>query len=121
MASPPVLLSAVAIELRDQVAKVKRLEDEGREKEKSWLNAESERQENKAKASWDAAREQLKAAQEELAALRREREILLGQQITPGEISADNCFVAVWLRMLCVAASRSRRMQMLLLSILQSS
>ena len=104
MACPSVLLSAVGIELRDQVAKVKRLEDEGREEKKRWLDAESERQENKAKASWDAAREQLKAAQEELAALRRKKEILLGQQITPGEVWADSCFVVVWLRMLCVAA-----------------
>ena len=89
MASPAIVLTATESELKDQVAKVKTLEEECKAERKRWLDAESEGQESKAKASWNAVERQLKAAQEELAALRDENKILLGQLSAPGRRSAN--------------------------------
>ena len=85
MASPAVLLSKTEAELKNQVAKVNRLEAECKEK-KNWLDAGSAWQASKAKPSWDAAERLLKAAQDEKAALRRSEEILLGKLDSPGEV-----------------------------------
>ena len=66
MASPAILLTATESELKDQIAKVKTLEEECKAAKKRWLDAGSERQESKAKVIWDAVERRLKAAQEEL-------------------------------------------------------
>lgn len=86
MVSAAMLVIATESELKDQVAKLKTLEDECKAEKKVWPEAKSERQESKAKASWEAVERQLKAAQQKEAALRREKEILLGQLSSPGKI-----------------------------------
>ena len=86
MARSADLWSAAEAELKEQIAKVKRLEDECNAEEKSWQDAESDRQESKAKATWEAAKKHLKTAQEEEAALRRNRRFLLRQLAPPGEV-----------------------------------
>lgn len=84
MADLTMLLSATEADLKDQVAKVGRLEARCEEKEGAWQQA-SGAQKADAKSIWDASREQLKPAQEELAALREKKKFLLGQLFSSGK------------------------------------
>ena len=79
MANPAVLLVSTETDISKQVSKIERLESECQREKEAWRKAANEVQEAKAKLFWEDAKEQLNAAQKELAALREEKRILLGQ------------------------------------------
>ena len=69
MASPAVLLVPTESDISKQISKIERLEEDCQREKEAWRNAANESQEVKAKIFWEDAKEQLKAAQKELAAL----------------------------------------------------
>lgn len=87
MTSPADKLAATERELEDKISEIKRLQAECLKKERSWFIILPF---SWARTSWDASKADLRAAQEELAALRDIEKILLGQFSSAGKRSASD-------------------------------
>ena len=87
MASPAEKLAAIELQLKDKISDIKGLQAECREKERSWFIGLPF---SWARASWAASKADLRAAQEELAALREVEKILTSQFSSAGRRSAND-------------------------------
>lgn len=86
MANLGAMLSAIDADITAQVEEVRRLRTRSEAKQDGWLNVLTDRRAD-AKMSWDITTQQLTVARQELVALRRKREILLGEHSSPGQRS----------------------------------
>lgn len=87
MATPAEKLAAIELQLKDKISKIKGLEAECREKERSWSIGLPF---SWAGRSWAASQAELRAAWEELAALREVEKILIIQFSSAGRRSAND-------------------------------
>ena len=87
MATPAEKLAAIELQLKDKISEIKGLEAECREKERSWSIGLPF---SWASRSWAASQAELRAAWEELAALREVEKILISQFSSAGRRSAND-------------------------------
>jgi predicted nucleic acid-binding Zn-ribbon protein len=85
MASSTSNLTAIADKIKRKRLEVQILRKRCEAQQDAWTRAGDEGQRNQAKISWDVEERRLEAAQEDLAALRREKELLSGQSAWQGK------------------------------------